>query len=231
MGTVVKLLITPVLLMGVCGAVDVSAQIPEQARLLALNKLKNISERLSSGPQSMIFGGTVTKAEIERAVLREGFVHRVGLTNEVLVEAEPARIMEYAPDRIFRFPVIVDGRLIGTIDVRENKDLPGTYKNPHMAWGGPPVVERVQTLRNRFPSEQGYSVSILTVGGQSYAIIDRNSQSILITAVTEGAAYYLGLEPKSGPDYPLLPVDEGVRRLKSEARRYLDFMRNNSYEQ
>jgi hypothetical protein len=200
-------------------------QAPEEARLVAQKELNNLTAQLSNGPVSSIYGGRVTQEEMARAILGEGFLRKWGVTYENLAELEPEEILNQATDYTYFFPVNIDSRCIGTINVKEDIENPGTYF-PGTRWRAHSLIDRIVELQAEFKIRDGYSVILLGTDGGSYAVIQNHSKPAYISPIEARAARKMNIDPMESSDYPIVSAEKGFNSIRESVRTRLELRKH-----
>ena len=195
------------------------AQVPEGTRVVAEAELQDLISRARSGERFMFH--RIDAKSFQKATLGEPYISRWAIHNEFFgyENAEPARILDFASQHSYLYPVMVAGEIQGALAVREDSSAVGGYSCSGGTVGF--TYQRILSLRNEFPPEQGYEVSTLgTEGAGKFFVIQHNSVTEYVVPAERTSAYALslipvGVRPDENATYAVFRIEKAAPAIKA----------------
>jgi hypothetical protein len=194
------------------------AQVPEGTRVVAETELQELISLAHSGGNFLFH---IDAKSFQKATLGEPFVARWAIHNEFFgyENADPARILDFASQHSYRYPVMVANEMLGAIAVREDTSASGQYWCSGETIGS--SYKHILALRKQYPPEAGYEASVLqTEGAGTFFVIQHNSVTEYVVPAERNSAYALSLipadvRPDENATYPVIPIEKAAPAIKA----------------
>ncbi len=194
------------------------AQVPEGTRPVAEAWL----QEQKADAETYWFSLFRTDAKsFQNATLGQPFKFRWAIHKEFLgyENADPCRILDFASQCDYAYPLMLGTEMLGTIYVREDSSGAGGYTYSGASSG--PRSNRVVALQNEYPLKDGYEVSRLgTEGAGAFYVIQHDSVPVYVVPADPEAARAVGLisvgdRPDANATYAVLRFEKAVPGIKA----------------
>jgi hypothetical protein len=190
------------------------AECPDAAHAVVLQQIEAMKERLLISPTSSIFKGELTSEDLSNVTIGRCFVRYWGITDEAFIDANPAELLQIECTVTYFFPIIFEGRCIGSVNVRHDPNNPDSYE-PGPRWTAHAILDRVVSLQRQYPAEDNYEVSMFSSASYSFFVIAHKGKLLSITPIYHPYAGALNMAFQQDNKYPIVDIVTGVQTLQN----------------
>jgi hypothetical protein len=183
-----------------------------RAREVVEREIEALSQR---SPGSTVFG-LGNPAKLEAATIGEPYFYFwAGNEFSEFETSETNSLVDFARGFTVRFPVILDGAPLGTLNVTVDAQT-GDYRVLTRT-DGDRMYQRVVKVREHFPSSDGWRVDVVQTGiaGRYFRLVG-SSGDVQLSPASKDAAHLLGLDAEEDNDLRFRPRREAEAGIRAE---------------